>query len=353
MPAIKSKNWPLAPRDKAWDADAAEDRVRRWAGGPEKENIDWAKYRSCFMWYDDEDPENFGAYKLLYADIIDGEPHVVFRALAAIVAVLNGARGGVDLPRADREAVYREAEKQYRRFDEEPPELQRNWQRVFERRDYPFEEIRVEPGEQPKIVGYAAVFNKLSQDLGGFREVIAPGAFKKTLKEADVCALLEHDPRWLLGNSKSGTARLKEDGEGLRVEIDPPNTTAGKDAIESLQRGDLTGMSFGFRTIRDRWEKENGQTVRTLLEVALYDVSIVAYPAYPDTSVALRSAMAAGIMFEEAAEPVGEVGGDQPGHSVDHSADGSASQGPSLDGHPDLVTLSLKRKRLEIAEKAI
>ncbi|MBT9167716.1 MAG: hypothetical protein DDT19_01056 [Syntrophomonadaceae bacterium] len=218
--------------------------------------------------------------------------------------------------------------------------------RNLERRDYQLDEIRVTTGDAPKITGYAAVFNRLSQDLSGFREVIAEGAFKKTLQEADVRALLEHDPRWILGTTKSGNLCLWEDKKGLHIELDPPNTIAGRDVVESLQRGDLTGMSFGFRTIKDRWEKDAGQSVRTLLEVALYDVSIVAFPAYPDTSVALRSALAMGLEIEDTSEPVGTLG-----HSVNHNAEPTAE--PSLVDTHRLVKLDLKRKQLEIAEKAL
>ncbi|MBT9176893.1 MAG: hypothetical protein DDT20_01218 [Firmicutes bacterium] len=218
--------------------------------------------------------------------------------------------------------------------------------RNLERRDYPLDEIRVTTGNTPKITGYAAVFNRLSQDLGGFYEIISPGAFKKTLQEADVRALLEHDSRWILGNTKSGTLRLQEDIEGLHIELDPPNTIAGRDVVESLRRGDLTGMSFGFRTIRDRWVKENGQDVRTLLEVALQDVSIVAYPAYPDTSVALRSALAMGLKIEDTSEPV-----ELTNHSVGHSAKPTA--GLSLADIHSMAKLDLRRKQLELAEKAI
>lgn len=161
--------------------------------------------------------------------------------------------------------------------------------------------------DEKKIVGYAAVFNKTSDDIWNFREIIAPGAFKKTIKEAEVRALLEHDPRWLLGNSKAKTLRMEEDDKGLRIEIDPPDTTAGRDAVESLKRGDLTAMSFGFRKIKDKWETKDDKPLRILLEVALYDVSLVAFPAYPDTSVALRSAYAVGIKLEPAESHSGET----------------------------------------------
>lgn len=161
--------------------------------------------------------------------------------------------------------------------------------------------IKLSPTEEKRqtIAGYAAVFNSDSEDLNGFfTERIEFGAFKKTLKEADVRALVEHDPRWLLGNTKSGTLRLSEDEHGLKFEIDPPDTVAGRDVLESLRRGDLSSMSFGFRTIRDKWEQHYNKKIRTLLEVQLFDVSLVSFPAYPDTSVALRFAQKAGIILD-------------------------------------------------------
>jgi len=122
VPVISSKDWPLAPKDRAWDADAAEMRIRKWAGGPDKEKVKWSKYKSCFLWYDSDNPEDFGSYKFPYCDIIDGGPKVVFKACAAIIGAVNGARGGTKIPPADRKGVYNQAAKQYKRFDEDPPE---------------------------------------------------------------------------------------------------------------------------------------------------------------------------------------------------------------------------------------
>lgn len=156
----------------------------------------------------------------------------------------------------------------------------------MERRSF-LADVVVDEGR--KISGYAAVFDCDSVKMGGFVERIEPGAFAKTLRQPDVRALLEHDPRWLLGNTASGTLRLEEDHRGLKIEIDPPDTTAGRDAVESLKRGDLKAMSFGFKTVRDSWASDGSQQVRTLHEVTLFDVSLVAFPAYPDTTVALRS----------------------------------------------------------------
>jgi HK97 family phage prohead protease len=138
--------------------------------------------------------------------------------------------------------------------------------------------------------GYAARFDALSQNLGGFVEQIAPGAFTKTLQEADVRALFNHDPNFVLGRNKSGTLRMAEDRDGLAYEIDLPDTTLGRDVAVLLERGDISGSSFGFRVIEDDWaETRSGFPLRTLKQVALRDVGPVTYPAYVDSSSALRS----------------------------------------------------------------
>lgn len=150
-------------------------------------------------------------------------------------------------------------------------------------------EFRSEGG---KLVaaGYAAVFNKLSQNLGGFVEQVAPGAFTKTIQEQDVRGLFNHDASALLGRSGAGTLRLEEDGTGLHYEIDLPDTTVGRDVAALLERGDITGSSFGFRTIDDEWgETPDGFPLRTLRQVSARDVGPVTFPAYLDTTSALRS----------------------------------------------------------------
>ena len=143
--------------------------------------------------------------------------------------------------------------------------------------------------ELPTIVGYASVFDSESQDLGQFKEIIKPGAFDRALvEEHDVRALVDHDPSMILGRSKSGTLRMLVDEVGLRVEIDPPDTSVGRDTIESIRRGDLDSMSFGFVVRNDHWTEEDGQAIREINDLDLFDVSVVSFPAYEDTSVALR-----------------------------------------------------------------
>ena len=145
--------------------------------------------------------------------------------------------------------------------------------------------------EQKMIVGYAARFEpEISEDLGGFREVVMPGAFARSIAEgADVRALVDHDHSRVLGRTKSGTLRMWEDDRGLRVEIDPPSTSAARDLAESISRGDVTGMSFGFTTRRDSWRTDDGEKVRELHDLDLFDISVVTFPAYPSTGAALRS----------------------------------------------------------------
>ena len=149
-------------------------------------------------------------------------------------------------------------------------------------------ELRAGDDDQPtRVVGYAAVFDALSEDLGGFREKIAAGAFSKTLG-GDVRALFNHDESQILGRTKSGTLRLTEDNHGLLVDFTPPETAAAEHVIEAMRRGDIDQMSFGFRTRGDIWEETDGEIVRTLTEVELFDVSLVTFPAYPQTEAALR-----------------------------------------------------------------
>jgi len=150
--------------------------------------------------------------------------------------------------------------------------------------------------DKPKVRGYASVFNRESENLGGFHAVIAPGAFDNVLND-DVRALLNHDPNFILARSKngSGTLSMKVDETGLYYEFDAPDTQAGRDLMESLRRGDIDQSSFSFTVEKDEWEQPNeaeGRKLakRTITKVArLYDVSPVTYPAYPDATVALRS----------------------------------------------------------------
>ena len=146
-------------------------------------------------------------------------------------------------------------------------------------------EIRVHTeGGQQKITGYAAVFDSLSEDLGGFRELVAKTAFTRALKEnQDVRGLIDHNSSKILGRTSAGTMVLEVDEKGLRYEIDIPDTQAGRDIVTSIKRSDVTGSSFSFDIVSDEWRTEDGQEIRTLTDVDLFDVGPVSFPAYPAT----------------------------------------------------------------------
>jgi HK97 family phage prohead protease len=163
----------------------------------------------------------------------------------------------------------------------------------LERRVWPVERLEVRAAEEsaaPVIEGYAAVFDTLSVDLGGWRERIAPGAFGRTIGESDVRALWDHDAKYVLGRNRAGTLALEEDARGLRIVATPPDTVWAADLMTMMKRGDVNQMSFGFYVRADEWEEEpDFGLVRVLRDVDLFDVSVVTYPAYPATSAEARA----------------------------------------------------------------
>lgn len=142
----------------------------------------------------------------------------------------------------------------------------------------------------PTIRGYAAVYNQPSEDLGGFVESIRPGAFAQAIGRDDVRALFNHDANYVLGRNRAGTLALHDDARGLGVTITPPPAQWANDLMESMRRGDIDQMSFAFGVTEDTWTRNaDGYPHRELVDLRLYDVSVVTYPAYPQTSAAVRS----------------------------------------------------------------
>lgn len=144
-------------------------------------------------------------------------------------------------------------------------------------------------GALPTISGYTAVYNEETRIGNFFREVIRPGFFTRALEERqDVRALFNHDSNNILGRTESGTLRMREDSRGLFIEVDPPDTQAGRDTVTSIRRGDVDGMSFAFTVRKSAWEEtdEDGALdIRELLEIEqLFDVGPVVYPAYDQTT---------------------------------------------------------------------
>lgn len=151
-------------------------------------------------------------------------------------------------------------------------------------------EVRQATEEEPPVIrGYAALYD-VETDLGEFREVIRPGAFKAAIERDDVRALFNHDASYVLGRSTARTLFLDEDNKGLPVTIVPPDTTWARDLITSMQRGDVNQMSFAFSVDAQTWNNESrDKPLRELRDVTLYDVSVVTYPAYPETSAQARA----------------------------------------------------------------
>lgn len=174
----------------------------------------------------------------------------------------------------------------------------------YEQRTFEVQAAGPDGADAPtKIVGYAAVFNQIEHG-----EMVAPGAFTKTLQEQqDIRAYWNHDSGVVLGRTKNGTLMLAQDDRGLRVEIAPNlGTEWGRSALASVQRGDVSQMSFGFSSINDETRMIDGEQVRVLKEVRLYEVSPVAEPWYSGTEAQARDKAKAG----DEPEPV------QAGHST-------------------------------------
>ena len=149
--------------------------------------------------------------------------------------------------------------------------------------------------EKNFITGYASVFYngkpetefRLAND---FVERVSPKAFDGVIDRDDVRALFNHDSNYVLGRSKSGTLKMSVDKRGLKYEIEIPDTSAGRDLMTSIKRGDITGSSFSFTVDKESYEEKDAVTVRTVEAVTLYDVGPVTYPAYAGTEAQARNA---------------------------------------------------------------
>ena len=173
--------------------------------------------------------------------------------------------------------------------------------RLYERRGFDNVDFRVDDtGDVSHIIGHASMFNERYElfEWDGWRylEEVAPGAFKRTIKQHDVRALFNHDPNFVLGrNGKAKTLSLAEDDRGLAYDILAPETDTIRDLVLApMRRGDVTQSSFGFEVLADSVEhnKEEKYSLRTIKEVKLWDVSPVTFPASPTTDAAVRSALA-------------------------------------------------------------
>ena len=216
-------------------------------------------------------------------------------------------------------------------------------------------EVRAE-GDGMTFSGYASVFNSPSDDLGGFIEYVAPGAFKRSLQSRNEVKLLwNHDSGEPLASLRGGTMQLVEDEVGLRVTAKLPNTTRGRDIAELLRTKVIDSMSFGFNVIKDSWSRD-GQT-RTLESVRLFEASIVSFPAYSATTATVRSAPS--INADELADALLKL---ESGEELDDkSAELITDVVSKLKAQPDVAEvidngldlLDLKKKQFDLLLKRI
>lgn len=170
-------------------------------------------------------------------------------------------------------------------------------------------EVRVRPAAEVRAVtdddgtrriqGYAIRFNEPSEDLGGWVEYIDPTAVNL---DPDMRAFFDHQSQYVLGRTTAGTLSTEVREDGVWMEATPPDTQWARDLMASMDRGDITGMSFGFYATDDKWEKRDGKNVRTVMGADVFELSVVALPAYPTTSAQARDAAAA------LSEPPAEAG---------------------------------------------
>jgi HK97 family phage prohead protease len=151
-------------------------------------------------------------------------------------------------------------------------------------------ELRVQTSSDgSRSISGTIFYNVASEDLGGFTEYLAPGVFSDSLA-GDILCLRDHDPRLLMGRTKAKTLTLTDSADALRFVCKLPPTSEAESLAASIDRGDLSSTSFGFRTIEDVWTSDGeGNIIRTLLKVELFEVSPCSFPAYPSSSVSVRS----------------------------------------------------------------
>lgn len=154
-------------------------------------------------------------------------------------------------------------------------------------------EARAEENGMRTVAGHVpyGVESEVMRDIWGdeFVEELAPGCFDESLKIRDVVALWSHDTSQVLGGTKNRTLRLTSNEERLGFDLDLPDTQAGRDAWESIRRGDVDGVSFGMVVKRDKWSNNDGIYKRTILEAELWEISPAVFAAYPASAVTCRS----------------------------------------------------------------
>lgn len=216
---------------------------------------------------------------------------------------------------------------------------------MIEKRMVDFE-VRADNETPARLVGRAAVFDSETVIGGVFREVIRPGAFTKTLQERDIKMLWNHNTHYPMGSTKAGTLRLNETHQALEIDGDPPKEAPYSGFMENIRRGDVSQMSFGFEVVKENVVRKEGEMdLREVLEVKLYEVSPVTFPAYTDTEIQARAAEVAA-RWQDSDTETADAGRTthEPGASVPHSAEPDGGDGRLL---------RLKRSKLKLKERKL
>ena len=284
-----------AVSDAPWDGPRNEANLRN--------DGDAEYYRQAYAWVDPEkDPDTKAAYKFIHHNVsADGEVGAAnIKACQTGIGVLNGARGGADIPEADREGVWKHLAAHLRDAELEPAPLRSlpvddlgEMFGDYEVRSLPSSELRIlrrEGGGPGILIGNPGIpYNSWSEDLGGFVERVLPGAVK--YEGYDVVCCRDHEDHLVLGRLSNGTLRLSEGKRGLDYECDLPDVSYARDLVTLIERGDVKGSSFRFTVLRDEWSpaKGNSSAKREIHELELYELGPVTMPAYPSTTISLRS----------------------------------------------------------------
>lgn len=315
MGAIQSHS--TATSDGSWDGPANEARLRN------DENA--AYYRKAFAWVEDDGGDTKSDYKFIHHEVSsDGEIGAAnVKACQTGIGVLNGGRGGTTIPEADREGVYNHLARHLRDADVEPPDLRAVTPQTVspdhEIRAFAIDGVSIErraegDEESLRLSGYAAVFNRETDIAGIFTEVIRPGAFGRAVEDGqDVALLFNHDPSTVMARTTNGTLVLREDNIGLwfEAELDPRDQDAQR-VVTKVERGNVSQGSFAFNVTTEpsgeAWDFNQEPPLRELLNLDLFDVSPVTYPAYSDTQVFARGRVVAPPTPDAQQPPVGTAG---------------------------------------------
>lgn len=307
--------WPLADRDATWNSADAHGRIVEFCTDKDG-NFNWLLYASTNFWMDttapdpDNDgvPDRMGDYKLPFCDVISGEIVAVPKGIFGCASVLQGSRGGVDLPEADEGDVKQAVEQYYNKMAKEfkddnimvpwhPQKKSASIRRIAVTGDLRAADPSVGDEPEGKIDGHAAVYNQTANIGGWFYEIIAKGAFDGA-DLTDVPFLVNHDMDGIplarsRRNNGNSTMTLTVDDIGLAFEaqLDIDNNDKSKSLYSAIGRGDVDKMSYCFQVADDEWaDLDSIMPTRTITKIAkVFEISAVNFPAYDGTDLGIAS----------------------------------------------------------------